>query len=149
MKKTYVFDVESPAVIFALRKTLCLSIIVLVLMISAPLSAFADVFSNNTPYNASDFPVEKHQSTTALRQPYWSATPVNVSPDYKQIHVILTHVDHGIGKTKVNLSLSPGGNYSLTKELAKHVVDVSKHIRPSQLNAHIRCRLFHNSSIID
>lgn len=71
-------------------------------------------------------------SAMALHKPYWSATPLKESPDYKQIHMVLTHINYnlafGIGKTKVSLD-------HVLDELTSHTVDISKHVKHSQLNA--------------
>jgi hypothetical protein len=75
-------------------------------------------------------------SAYAMHKPYWSATPVN-SPNFKQFHVILTHINYGqgfgIGKTKIILV---GSNSTTDKDIKtySHIIDVSKHVKPTQLN---------------
>jgi hypothetical protein len=73
----------------------------------------------------------------ALKAPYWSATHVNISSDYKQVHLIITHINYNqgfdVGKTKVNLQLFLK-NISDPVELTSHVIDISKHVKPTALN---------------
>jgi hypothetical protein len=76
------------------------------------------------------------QSAMALKAPYWSDTPVNISSDYKQIHLIITHINHnlaGAPKTKVSLGLYID-RIRNDVDLASHIVDISKHVRPTEKN---------------
>jgi len=72
----------------------------------------------------------------AAQKPYWSATPVN-SPGFKQVHLIITQINinqsFDTGKTKVSLSMYDNHTRH-DVDLVKHIVDISKHVRPTDLN---------------
>jgi hypothetical protein len=77
------------------------------------------------------------QSAMALKAPYWTATPVNVSSDYKQVHLIITHINYnlaGTPKTKVSLSLHIDGKNAFV-DLASRMIDISKHVKSTEKNA--------------
>jgi hypothetical protein len=73
------------------------------------------------------------ESAEALRYPYWSAHPVNIGPEYKQVHVIILNdvPNFGAGKTKITLSLWVG-HVDDSIDLASHVINIPK---PTEKNA--------------
>jgi hypothetical protein len=72
----------------------------------------------------------------AAQKPYWSATPVS-SPGFKQVHLIITQINVGqsfdTGKTRISLSMYDNHTRH-NVDLVKHIVDISKHVRPTDLN---------------
>jgi hypothetical protein len=72
----------------------------------------------------------------AVQKPYWSAAPVN-NPGFKQIHLIITQINVGqsfdTGKTRISLVKYENNTHD-SIDLVKHVVDISKHVKPTDLN---------------
>lgn len=72
----------------------------------------------------------------SIQKPYWSATPIK-SPNYAQVHLIITHINYqqafGVGKTKVSLSMYHSHIRDYV-DLTSHIVDISKHVKSTETN---------------
>jgi hypothetical protein len=80
------------------------------------------------------------ESAEALKYPYWSTHPVNIGPEYKQVHVtILNDVpDSAPGKTKIVLNLWVG-RIDDSIDLASHVINIPK---PTEKNETVDAGFF-------